>query len=102
MTRVKKDEEEEAVPYAMPTAPMAKTQLRLQGGAMSFNCDDDARALEKFLGTEKVIEVTVYGTVSGAGVSHNTYTVSFLTCDYSIDRDELARSLPQPAEDGSD
>jgi hypothetical protein len=95
LTRVQKDEEEEVVPYAMPTAPMAKKQLRLQGGAMSFNCDDDARALEKFLGTERVIEMTVYGTVSGAGVSHNTYTVSFLVCDYMIDRDELARALPQ-------
>jgi len=90
---------EAAVPYAMPTAPMAKKQLRLQGGSMSFQSDDDIRALERFLGTEKIIEMTVYGTVSGAGVSHNTYTVSFLVCDYMIDRDELARALPADASD---
>lgn len=81
-----------AVPYAMPTTPMARKSLRLTGGRLTFNSDEECRALERFLGTEQVIEITVYGTVVGAGVSHGDYTITFLVCDHGIDCDELTRT----------
>lgn len=86
------EEYEAAKPYAMPTAPMARKSLRLSGGGLTFNNDEEARALERFLGTEQVIEITVYGTVVGAGVSHGDYTITFLVCDHGIDCDELTRT----------
>ena len=85
-----------AVPYAMPTAPMARKSLRLSRGALTFNSDDEARALERFLGTEQIFEITVYGTVVGAGVSHGDYMITFLVADHGVDCDELTRTpLPE-------
>ena len=96
--KVSPEEYEAMVPYAMPTAPMARKSLRLSGGSLTFNSDDEARALERFLGTEQVIEITVMGTVVGAGVSHGDYTITFLVADHEIDVDELTRTpLPDLA-----
>lgn len=92
MTKPKMDE---AKPYRMPVAPMARKSLRLSGGALTFNDDSEARALERFLGTEQVIEITVMGTVVGAGVSHSDYTITFLVADHYIDVDELMTAYPE-------
>jgi hypothetical protein len=90
--KVTSEEYAAAVPYAMPTAPMARKSLRLSGGNLTFNSDEEARALERFLGTEQVIEIRVMGTVVGAGVSHGDYVITFLASDHEIDVDELMAS----------
>ena len=90
--KAKQTERPAAVPYAMPTAPMARKSLRLSGGALSFNNDEETRALERFLGTDQMVELTVFGTVVGAGVSHGDYVINFLVADHAIDCDELART----------
>jgi hypothetical protein len=88
-TKTTAPDEEQERPYSMPTTSMTKKQLRLTGGAMSFNSDEEARALERFLGTEQVIDLHVQGTVAGAGVHHGVYTITFLVCDHIIDPDNV-------------
>jgi hypothetical protein len=84
-----REEPEQEQPYAMPVAPTMKKQLRLNGGAMTFNNDEEMRALEAFLGTGQVIDLTVQGTVTGAGVNNGVYTITFLVCDHVIDPDNV-------------
>ncbi|HJR45871.1 MAG TPA: hypothetical protein VJ927_09725 [Actinomycetota bacterium] len=61
------EEYDAAVPYAMPTAPMARKSLRLSGGSLTFNHDREARTLERFLGSDQMVELTVYGTSGRRG-----------------------------------
>lgn len=46
---------------------LARKSLRLSGGSLTFNHDREARTLERFLGSDQMVELTVYGTSGRRG-----------------------------------
>ena len=66
---------------------------------MSLN-PDEVKALEQFVGTDQMLDLTIKGTVSGAGIANGVYTITFLTADHMVDAEELnaAAEALEPAE----
>lgn len=87
MSLVATPDEEQGVLFSPKPFHVTKEQIRLAGGALQVNNDDEGNVLRSHDGTEQLLELRVFASVKGFTKEHDVLTWNLVVADAVIDTD---------------